>query len=113
MALHPRRAARPGNREDGRLGLRHRGLGARLVLLPAVALFGACAVAWALLTGWTVQPYGWSRLVDAAGILTASAVAGLAAMACVLTLLGRRALSPWVVVGLLPAAWAAVAALGP
>jgi hypothetical protein len=98
--------------QDDPSELRSRGLGARLALLPfAVLLAGASLFSLGLL-GWSTQPTGWSRFLEALPILAVCATTGLGVAACLRTMAGRRVRSWWLLTGVLPALGGAVVVLG-
>jgi hypothetical protein len=98
--------------QDDPSELRTRDLGARLALLPVVVLLALVAFVSFTFLGWTSSPPGWARVRESLPALGVVALTGLGAVACVLTIAGRRVRSWWLVSGLLPALVGTAALLG-
>jgi hypothetical protein len=98
--------------QDDPSELRTRGRGARLALLPAAVLLGLAVFASFIFLGWSASPPGWERVRESLPILAVCALAGLGAVACLVTMAGRRVRSWWLLAGLLPALAGAAAQLG-
>jgi hypothetical protein len=98
--------------QDDASELRSRGLGARMALLPIVVLLVLAALVSLSLLGWSARPPGWARFREALPILAVGAATGLGVAACLLTMVGHRVRSWWLLTGLIPAGWAAALVLG-
>jgi hypothetical protein len=89
--------------QDDPSELRTRNLAARLTLLPVVLLLLLAALGSLSLLGWSALSPGRDRFRDALPLLAVCAATGLGASAGLLTMVGRRVRSWWLLTGLLPA----------